>query len=400
MSALVPACVIGDVDIVVALGLAGIRSIVVAKEGNPSRYSRYAEARVEWADPWLAPEALVDRLLAAAATQPGPPVLYFDGDWDLLLVSRHRERLGTKFRFVVADADLVEAVVDKGRFQALADELDLPVPSGVTLKAGDDVRPALSLQFPLVVKPLTRQHEVWRPIASSKAMRIDDGESLRRLADRCAEAAVDVLIQEAIPGPESRIESYHAYVDGSGAVAGEFTGRKLRTFPKEYGYSTALTLTESPEITRVGREIDEKLGLRGVVKLDFKRDDKGRLHLLEVNPRFNLWHHLGARAGVNLPALVYADLVGLPRPNGQATRSGLHWCSLAHDYHAAREAGISRLGWGRWMLACEAKSGFSLRDPFPLPRAAMWRLEHALLRSWSRRKVRLRRERTHANDAP
>jgi hypothetical protein len=59
-------------------------------------------------------------------------------------------------------------------------------------------------------------------------MHVDDGDTLRRVADRFAEAAVDVLIQQAIPGPESRIESYHAYVDGSGAVAGEFTGRKLR----------------------------------------------------------------------------------------------------------------------------------------------------------------------------
>ena len=44
------------------------------------------------------------------------------------------------------------------------------------------------------------------------------------------------------------------------------------------------------------------LGLRGVAKLDFKRTAAGELVLLEVNPRFNLWHLPGAVAGVNLPA--------------------------------------------------------------------------------------------------
>ena len=43
-----------------------------------------------------------------------------------------------------------------------------------------------------------------------------------------------------------------------------------------------------------------RLGLKGLVKLDFKRADDETLHLLEVNPRFSLWHHLGAVAGVNL----------------------------------------------------------------------------------------------------
>jgi hypothetical protein len=47
-----------------------------------------------------------------------------------------------------------------------------------------------------------------------------------------------------------------------------------------------------------------RLGVPGVAKLDFKRDDPGRLHLLEINARFNLWHDPGAVAGVNLPATV------------------------------------------------------------------------------------------------
>ena len=58
-------------------------------------------------------------------------------------------------------------------------------------------------------------------------------------------------------------------------------------------------------LRELGRTLVQRLGLRGVAKFDFKRAADGRLFLLEVNPRFNLWHHPGALAGVNLPALVF-----------------------------------------------------------------------------------------------
>jgi hypothetical protein len=77
---------------------------------------------------------------------------------------------------------------------------------------------------------------------------------------------------------------------------------------------------------------------------------------------------------VNLPALVYADLVGLPRPPAVQRRSSVLWCSLAHDLQAARVHGISPLRWLRWAATCDAKSGFALRDPLPLPAAELWRI--------------------------
>lgn len=371
------ACVIGDVDVVSALGRAGVRSAVVAKPGAPSRYSRYAAARVEWADPWRTPEALVRNLLAYAAEEPVPPILFYDADGDLLTVSRNRDELGTAFRFVIAEAELVEDLVDKSRFQALAERLELPIPRAIRLSASAEP-PELDLRFPAVAKPLTRRAATWGSLADAKALRVADAAGLCDAHARFAAAGVDTLVQEEVPGPESRIESYHVYVDGDGLVAGEFTGRKLRTYPLGYGYSTALEISDAPDVVALGRELVERVGLRGVAKVDFKRDDDGRLYLLEVNPRFNLWHHPGAVAGVNLPALVYADLAGLPRPAQHPPRVGVRWCSLAHDHAAAREAGVPLIAWARWTIGCEAKSGFSLRDPFPLPRSVLWRVGRKL----------------------
>ena len=148
--------------------------------------------------------------------------------------------------------------------------------------------------------------------SSRKALRIETVAELTELWPKLAASGVEVLAQELIEGPETQIESYHVYVDAHGEVIGEFTGRKLRTFPLEYGDSTALVTTTALDVLSLGRELVHRIGLRGVAKFDFKRAADGTLFLLEINPRFNLWHHLGALAGVNLPALVYNDLIGNP----------------------------------------------------------------------------------------
>ncbi len=372
------ACVLGDMDLVRPLGLAGIRCAVVAPPGAATAYSRFTDTVLPWTAESGGEEALVEALVRFGTAQPGRPVLYFQDDSQLLMVSRHRDRLAGAFRFALADAELVETLVDKARFQALAERLDLPVPRTRRLHpAPGSEAPDLDLRYPLIVKPLTRRPP-WDAIEGlGKAIRLDAPADLRALWPRLIPVGIDLLAQELIPGPETRIESYHVYIDAGGAVAGEFTGRKIRTYPAEYGHSTALTITddrgEAADVARLGRALSDRLGLRGVAKFDFKRAPDGRLHLLEVNPRFNLWHHLGAVAGVNLPALVQADLTGAPRPVPAAARPGACWCHISKDRLAAREAGLPAARWLGWVARCEAKA-IAWDDPMPFLRPKLDRL--------------------------
>jgi D-aspartate ligase len=369
------ACVIGTIDLVRPLGLAGIRCAVVAEPGDIVRYSRFTSATIDWVDPWKRPEELVERLIRFASAEEEKPVLYYEGDWDLLVVSRYRERLSEVFRFVVPEATLVEDLVDKARFRALGNRLRLPVPRSVPVSPAQAPPDEIDLSFPLIIKPLTRQSQTWEPFAgAAKAVRVETPADLRALWSRLAETDQELLAQELIPGPETLIESYHAYVDDQGEIAGEFTGRKIRTYPASFGFSTALTTTDAADVVDLGRELAQRLGLQGVAKFDFKRSPGGRLVLLEVNLRFNLWHHLGAKAGVNLPSLVYSDLVGFPRPHVARARAGVRWCYHRHDARAARAAKIPLARWLPWALTAEAKSGVAWDDPLPLVGGSLWRL--------------------------
>jgi D-aspartate ligase len=367
------ACVVGAIDLVRALGVAGIYSAVVAAPGDFARFSRYARVRIDAAGASREPDLLIERLVRFGSEQPSPPVLYYDGDFKLLALSRAREELSDLFRVVLPDATLVEDLVDKARFAKLVARLDLPVPPTFRVSPNGDP-PASDLRFPLVIKPLTRQNEAWAPLASAKAIEVVDAAALETVLRSLGDAGVDVLLQELIPGPETLVESYHAYVDANGEIAGEFTGRKIRTYPESYGYSTALEITYEHDVIEAGREILDRLELRGVAKLDFKRHpDDGRLYLLEVNPRFNLWHYPGAKAGINIPELVYRDLMGLPRGPVPKVRTGVRWVHPWLDLRAARGQNISLVKWVPWMLRCETKHGVALDEPLLVPRLAATR---------------------------
>jgi D-aspartate ligase len=361
------ACVLGDMDLVRPLAIAGIPCVTVSPADDPIRLSRFSAASLDWVDHWTRQDELVERLSRFGMSQGSRPVLLYQTTGDLLTISRHRERLREAFRFMIPEAQLVEDLADKARFHALAAHLGLPVPRTSRLRPSDNPDGwRLDLQYPLVLKPVTRHFDRWSKVEeSAKAVRVDSPSALRELWPRLMTANLELLAQELVVGPESNIESYHAYVDEAGNRVAYFTGRKIRTRPAEFGHSTSVVITEAPDVAALGDEVMRRIGLVGVAKLDFKRTLEGELRLLEVNTRLTLWNHPGAVAGVNIPALLFADLVGRQRPPHGPARPGVAWCDLWEDAAAAREVGRLDRSWLRFAFACEAKSGFSLEDPLP-----------------------------------
>ena len=117
-----------------------------------------------------------------------------------------------------------------------------------------------------------------------------------------------------------------------------------------------------------------------MAKIDFKYGPDGGLYLFEINARLTLWAHPGARAGVNLPALVYADLTGRPRPTcGPIT--GVDWVH-PKDALAARAHGISLTRWLYWLARTRPVTGvWKWDDPGPLLGMAAVRVKGKAFRS-------------------
>lgn len=357
------AVVLGDRDLGAPLHAAGVPVTAVVHPGAVSRFSRHYASWLP--DPGADDDALAALLVEHARSSAGPAALFYQSDDHMLLVSRRRDELAEHLRFVIPDAELLEALVDKAAFAALAERLDLPVPPTRVLSVTAGPDEVAAVDVPVLVKPLRRE-DAWGDAVPGKAVLVEDHAALRALLDALAPGHGHVLAQRPVLGPETAIESYHAYVDQAGEVAAEFTGRKVRTLPAEFGHTSAVVTTDASDVTALGRDVLAKLQLRGVAKVDFKRDPAGRLWLLEVNPRFNLWHHVGAAAGVNIPAVVAADLLGLPRPAPSRARAGVTWCWVERDWRAARESGTGVLPWLRWVAACGARAGLDPADPLPV----------------------------------
>ena len=363
------AVVLGDLELVHALGRAGIGCAVAAPPDAPVRRSRFARAAIDApriGDLAARDDELLTRLLAFAERCREPPTVCFDSDEALLFLRANREKLAHSVRMVLPSDDLTRDLTDKARFQAFAERLQLPIPAAHPLVPVSGPPPS-GLPFPLILKPVPRRNAGWRTVAgAAKALPAPTPAALEELWPRLANARVSVLAQQEIPGPESEVVSYHVYVGEDDEVAGEFTGRKIRTLPLERGMSTALVTTLDAPLAELGREVVRRVGLHGPAKLDFKRSPSGELHLLEINPRFTLWVHAGAVAGVNLPALMHREMTGLPRLPQTRARPGVRWVSFRDDRKAARAARLHPARWLAWSLRCETNSWFAWTDLGPL----------------------------------
>ena len=367
------AVVIGDMDLVRPLGMAGIRCVAAGPTGEETAWSRHTGGSLQLADLWKQPETVIEQLVEYARTIDEMPVLMYQKDPALLAISRYRETLSEHYRFVVPERATVEDLVDKERFQHRSEELGLAIPRAVFATPSESEPP--DLEPPVVVKPVLRNRtdESWKPVAKGrKAVLCSSKADLEALWHRPEIRDLPLVVQEYIPGEAERIVSYHAFIDDDGTVIGWFTGRKIRTAPPEFGQSTAVEITDDPDCRSVGQDVLDRFDFTGVAKVDLKRGPDGRLHVLEVNPRFNLWHHPGARAGVNLPAAVYHRLVdGKTDVLGEAV-PGVRWIQIWGDLGAARSSGVGFGSWVKFAANADARRAAHLDDPGSMLGALVW----------------------------
>jgi predicted ATP-grasp superfamily ATP-dependent carboligase len=364
---------------------------------EPAFASRYCSARL-LLPPLEDRGAHLEALLRAGerlAAQLGQRVpLFYGNDDRQRLVQQYRAEFGRFYALLLNDPQVADAVIEKDLFQLLAARTGLPVPETLDWEAleGFDrpvlVKPRSKFGWdasPVYLQPFGRRGKA-RVFASGRALIADArAQQLRR----------ELLVQEYVDGDDRQIWSYHGFCDEHGRLLEWFIGRKIRTFPRLTGISTYLELAHNDELAELGPRITAAIPLKGVFKIDFKRDARtGRFRLLEVNARYNLWHYLGAVNGVNLPRVAYDYLVHGARPASSGRyRTTRRWLYLRADWLAYRElARRGELGLAAWLRSLAGKPRvyhlFAWSDPLPFfSRLVRWTGERlprvpALLRRW------------------
>ncbi len=370
------ALVLGEIGLIHSLAKDGIPVYTGTEiEDNPSLYSRFSQKRIFFSD--YTSEKFIDELCEFGKSQDQKMVIFSDNDHAILNIVQNQERLKPYFLFSFPPADKVRQLLDRQLFCDLITRYDLPAPQSVTLSSVGDLRekPVSDLTYPCIIKPAFKEARLnsdFRGKAGGyqKAIKCETYKELERIYIQNAKINLRVVVQEFIEGKENEKYSVNMYIDNEGALKGYFIAQKLRTYPMKAGKGCYIKTVEDAEIIDKAKTIAGKLDLKGLLNIQFKREERsGEPVLLDIHTRNSVWSYLGTAAGVNLAAMQYRELNGekmdiIPEYEPEVT-----YIFLENDIKAFLQNFQDRqIPVYRWIGSYFKKfvlSGFQWNDPLP-----------------------------------
>lgn len=319
-------------------------------------------------------EELLQRLTDLGSRQHEPPVLLPANDRYIEFIGRNAAALAHHFLFTDGYTGVAGELLDKRRFHRLCQRHGVAVP-GVWEIVDRTALQAMAAQiaFPCIVKPVL----IHRARAWLRGRKVVLARTVAELDECLAGVPDDVggwLVQELIPGAESRITVCAGYVNRDGSLVQAFTARKLRQYPPGFGSASLATSERCAETAAVSADFLRAIGFRGIFGAEFKRDPRdGRLKIIEINPRPTLWFQLSHAAGKRIVDAAWRDLRGVAPGPDPVQRDGVLWRYALKDMASSlfyRRHGDRFVFPSPDLAAAGARTGrtwavYDWRDPLP-----------------------------------
>jgi len=342
--------VVGHLDAARNNGYAPVRMVVgdVCTDANVG----FALSDVAVGLPAADDPELIDALLGICREH-GVDVVWpvYDGELEPVVSARGRFE-GADVRLLTADEGTVRLCLDKERFYSRLADTGLVLPCRVVRSAEELRSAAGEFGYPdrrVVVKPGRATggrgfhvlDAAFDPHAGFLAERPDATVcSLDAATDAVGEGNGDgIVVMPFVGGQEHGCD---VLADG-GEVAAAVTRRKLP--PVREGMHTRIVVDEDEDVLSVVRRLVAELGADGLLSVDLREDDAGRLWVLEVNPRAGAYLGM-ACARVDLFGLALARAFG-QRPGVEGFRraseavTGLrYWADLVQVESGPRVLGV------------------------------------------------------------
>ncbi|HET8785104.1 MAG TPA: hypothetical protein VFM38_05675 [Candidatus Limnocylindrales bacterium] len=348
------------------LGVARIPVVNVHyADSDFAHVSRHVRHRIRSPHPEHDEDAFVGALIDAAARH-GRGLLIPANDATLGVVSRRKAELEPHHSVAAADWSIVERVIDKRHTYELAHRIGVPAPrTEAPSTRADAERIAATFLFPCLVKP--RVSHRYAELFGAKLARVHDRADLLREYDRAADAGIEVMIQEFIPGDDRHSYNYDAYRAHGRSI--EYTAQKLRLAPPEFGLPRVVVSRAAPHLLGPARQLLDALGYTGYSCTEFKVDPRdGVAKLMEVNARVNrsVLHPLAS--GINYPEMIYRDLMlGEPPGAVDAEAGRAYWIDLAGDIrYSVRGWRSEGLSWRDYLRPYTGRKVFAVGDGLDL----------------------------------
>jgi D-aspartate ligase len=316
-----------------SLGRQGIPICIVDDEYSIGRFSCYVTHHRRFGD-LRAEQQTIDSLirLAEELNLKGW-ILFPTRDEHVGSFSRHKATLEKWFRLPTPGWETIKWAWNKWNTYRLAEKLGIDVPRTWCPANLEDID-AIDADFPLVVKPAVKEDFFYA--TKAKAWRANDRRELKTLWKEAVlhSKANEVLIQENIPGNGScQFSSCMFFKNGEPLASME--AQRWRQHPAEFGRaSTYVESIDLPELTELSARFLTEIKYYGLAEVEFKLDPRdGKYKLLDVNARTWGYHVLGLIAGVDFPAMLFADQIG-HRVEKVRARAGLGWVRVVTDVPA------------------------------------------------------------------
>ena len=129
--------------------------------------------------------------------------------------------------------------------------MGVPVPKTTVPQSVEEVEElGRSIEYPCLVKP-TQSHRYYARF-KTKMVEVKDLDHLRSTYLEAAEAGMEVMVQEFIPGKDADGVNYNSYFwDGQPVV--EFTAAKVRNAPPIFGSPCVAMSQHVPEVIDQGQ---------------------------------------------------------------------------------------------------------------------------------------------------
>jgi len=357
----------GTLALARSLGRRRIPVWLISNDNPLPGWSRYIRRTLRWNGPSIA-DATAFLLKTAKTHHLDGFLLVPAGDAEVRFVSEMREALSACYRISLPAWEDLKWVCEKPLLYRRAAELGVDVPTTHSFATFEDAASA-DLRFPVVLKPnMGGGHD---PFSRAKVVRADDRTSfLAAYGEATGQVGPgNVVVQELIPGGGESQFSYAALWSEGWPVA-EFTARRTRQYPVEFGYtSTYVEVVEAPRAVEAARRILGSIQYSGLVEVEFKHDRRdNKLRLLDVNPRPWSWFGLASAAGVDLGAMLWTVARG-GKVEPSPAWPDVSWMYLVRDLTAAGKlisAGHLRVGeYLRSFASVRAWATFSALDVVP-----------------------------------
>lgn len=275
-----------------------------------------------------ASDELVQALETLAPRLPHQAVLFPCTDMSVLLLSRHRQRLQSWYRFALPEAATVEMLMDKISFYTHAQQAGLPIPATFFLRnRAEAVAAAAQLHYPCILKPPMKT-PVWEKNTKAKVYKAASAAELLALYERCSPWAEVLMAQEWIAGSDAQLYSCNCYFNAQTEPLVTFVARKLRQWPPETGTSCLGEECRNDEVLHQTLRLFRGVKYHGLGYVEMKQDVRtGKQYIIEPNIGRPTGRSAIAEAGgVELLYTAYCDLLGRPLPAQRTqTYRGVKW---------------------------------------------------------------------------